>query len=64
MSLESVVKSNKNLRKFIEPFFWWPLAFGIDAVKFVRAFRGLPSVIKDYYIITRCKVIGGGVNLK
>ncbi|RKZ50914.1 MAG: hypothetical protein DRR16_05645 [Candidatus Parabeggiatoa sp. nov. 3] len=51
--MESVVKSNRKLRKLIEPFYWWTLAFGIDAVKFVRAFRGLPSVIKEYYIIKK-----------
>jgi len=61
MSIESVVKSNKKLRKFIEPFYWWTLAFGIDAVKFVRAFKSLPVVIKEYYLLNkRNKTVDGG----
>jgi hypothetical protein len=60
MSIESVVKSNKKLRKFIEPFYWWSLAFGIDAVKFFRAFKGLPVIIKEYYSLKKCNRIGGG----
>jgi hypothetical protein len=59
MSIESFVKSNKKLRKFVEPFYWWSLAFGIDFVKFIRAFRSLPSIVKDYYTLRKSDEIGG-----
>ncbi|WP_457617846.1 hypothetical protein [Lutibacter sp.] len=61
MSLESKIKANKKLRKFIEPFYWWSLAFGIDAIKFVRAFKGLPVIIKEYHSLTKYNIMGGGI---
>jgi hypothetical protein len=60
MTIESLVKSNKRLRKFIEPFYWWTLAFGINIVKFIRAFRWLPSILRDYYLLRKSSGKGGG----
>lgn len=60
MSLESKVKSNKKIRQWLEPIYWWSLAFGIDALKFIRAFRGLPVIIKEYYSIKKLNKMDGG----
>jgi hypothetical protein len=51
--IETRVRSSRKLRRWLGPLYFWTTAFGFDPLRFLRAWRGVPATLRDFFTLRR-----------